>query len=270
MTTNEMAPPVEDVASPEGDPNSADALQWEASRLREFKKEKVKKNNQTPCPACATYVHINASKCPHCTSDIAANNALVRESLRRLEEITAQLEAMREQHIERIHGVPRRPFRERFKGFFSDPQTRAEMKIVAPTLLLFFAAVTAFRILGNQALFWSFSIAGGVITYLAFSKRGIKRLVTIDLYRSVLVFGLLAVMANAVALPASWRSDGNGRSARVLGSTVNIRTSHTTQSAVLATAHHGDRLTIVERRGDWVRIQTKDGQEGWVYASLLE
>lgn len=269
----EMASLVEDVAAPDPDDEpygDQDSLQWEATRLSEFKKENVKRGNQTPCPACAMYVNIKANKCPHCSSDIAANNALVRESLRRLAEITTELEAMRDEHMERFRDVPRPPFSERFKGFFVDRQTHEDMKVVLPSLFLLFAAIAVFRLMGSQPLFWTGAIVGGAIVYALFDRLRIKRLMTIDLYRTMLVLGLLAVMASAFAQPASWWSGARADRVEVLGATINIRTSDTTQSAVLATAHQGDRLTVLERRNNWYKVETRDGQEGWVYSSLVE
>jgi len=268
---DDVAVPIEDVEMPPEAPHDRqDALRWEAGRLQDFKKDHVKRNNQTPCPACATYVSINANKCPHCSSDIAANNALVRESLRRLEEITAELETMREEHMERFRDAPRPPLSERFRTFLSDPQTREDSKIVVPSLLLIFAGLTVLRLMGYQAIFWAVAIVGGVFAYTLFSKLGIKRFVTIDLYRSVLVFGLLAVMASAATQPSSWWVGTGTNAVQVLGSTINIRAAHTTQSAVLATAHKGDRLKVIERRNQWYNVQTRDGQVGWVHASLVE
>ena len=84
-----------------------------------------------------------------------------------------------------------------------------------------------------------------------------------------LVFGVLAVMASA-AQPASWWSSASGDRVEVLGSTVNIRESHTTQSPVLTTATQGDKLKVIERRNDWCRVQTPDGREGWIYSSLVQ
>ncbi len=270
----EMANLAEDIAAPDpGDElnNDQDTLQWDATRLREFKKENVRRGNQTLCPACAMYVNIKANKCPHCSSDIAANNALVRESLRRLQEVTTQLEAMREEHLERFRDVPRPPFSERLKGFFVDRQTREDIKVVLPAFFLLFSAIAVFRLIGSQPLFWSCAIVGGAIVYALFNRLRVKRLMTIDLYRTMLVLGLLAVMASAFAQPASWWSGPGGTDkVQVLGSTVNIRAFHTTQSDVLATAHRGDRLTVLERRNNWYKIETRDGQEGWVYSSLVQ
>jgi hypothetical protein len=269
-TKEQVLPTTEPVDQQEEAIGRHAALKVEANRLMEFKKERVKRNNQTQCPACATYVHINANKCPHCSSDIAANNALVRESLRQLDEITAELEAMHEQHMERHQDVPRRPLSERLKGFFADRQTREDMKLVVPSLFLFFVAVATLRIVGNQTLFWSFSIAGGIIAVSLLNKFKVRRIITIDLYRSVLVFGLLAVMASAVAQPSSLWSVATKSSVEVKGSTVNIRSSSTTRSSVVTTASQGDKLKVVERKGDWYKVKTSDGQTGWVYSSLVK
>lgn len=82
--------------------------------LIEFRNERVK-GDQTPCPSCTLLVHITAKRCPHCGSDVTANNALVRETLRHIEEIAAQLD---EEHrartslsarIKRLFGVRTTP-----------------------------------------------------------------------------------------------------------------------------------------------------------------
>lgn len=59
--------------------------------LLEFKRERVH-GDMTPCPACNLLVPINAKRCVHCESNIEANNALVRETLRHIEEISGQLD----------------------------------------------------------------------------------------------------------------------------------------------------------------------------------
>lgn len=271
MRTDEMtAPPTDELETQiDGADSGPDALQWEANRLMEFKKEKVKRNNQTPCPACATYVHINANKCPHCSSDIAANNALIRESLRRLTEITEQLEAIHDQHMERLHGAPRRPLGERLKSFFADRQTREDMKLVVPSLFLFFVVVATLRVISTPTIFGAFAIAGGAALYLIFNRMSVKRLVTIDLYRTVLVFGVLVMVASSVAQPDALWPWANGTRVEVLGSTVNIRASSTTQSDVVATARRGEKLSVIERRNDWYQVETADGSTGWIHASLV-
>jgi hypothetical protein len=67
-------------------------LRAEVASLLEITKDRIKKDNLTPCPACNVLVHVKLNKCPHCDSYIAPNNALMRESLRRLGEIRARLD----------------------------------------------------------------------------------------------------------------------------------------------------------------------------------
>lgn len=59
--------------------------------LLEFKRERVQ-GDMTPCPGCNLLVPINAKRCVHCESNIEANNALVRETLRHIEEISGGLD----------------------------------------------------------------------------------------------------------------------------------------------------------------------------------
>jgi len=72
-------------------PSPAAATRVALEELIEFKNERVR-GDQTPCPSCTLLVHIAAKRCPHCGSDVTANNALVRETLRHIEEIAAQID----------------------------------------------------------------------------------------------------------------------------------------------------------------------------------
>jgi hypothetical protein len=58
--------------------------------LVEFIHERVR-DDMTSCPVCDLLVPISARHCRYCESDIEANNALVRETLRHIEELTVQL-----------------------------------------------------------------------------------------------------------------------------------------------------------------------------------
>ena len=80
----------------------ADAeLRTEVEYLLELTKHKIQKGDMTPCPACTLLVHLTENRCHHCDSFIAANNALMRESQRRLGEIRAQLDGDHRSHSER-------------------------------------------------------------------------------------------------------------------------------------------------------------------------
>jgi hypothetical protein len=105
-------------------------LRAEAESLIELTKKKVNRDNLTPCPGCNILVDIKANQCPHCESNIAANNALMRESLRRLDEIRAVLDGDHGKVLEKHHKQQvKPPVRERFKRLFSSPQTNDESDV---------------------------------------------------------------------------------------------------------------------------------------------
>lgn len=56
----------------------------------------------------------------------------------------------------------------------------------------------------------------------------------------------------------------------VLPARIRIRTEPHARAAVVATATNGDRVTLLEDRGAWVRVQTADGLAGWAERSALE
>ena len=51
---------------------------------------------------------------------------------------------------------------------------------------------------------------------------------------------------------------------------IRIRTEPHARAAVVATATTGERVTMVEDRGAWVRVQTRDGLSGWAERANLE
>jgi hypothetical protein len=122
-------------------------LRAEVASLLEITKGKLKRDNLTPCPACTLLVDIQTNRCPHCESFIAANNALMRESLRRLNEIRAELDGRHKEYVDDLQREPDKPpLRERIKRFFSNQ--RAE-RPSDPTV--FAQDVTAPRLLRNTA-----------------------------------------------------------------------------------------------------------------------
>lgn len=56
----------------------------------------------------------------------------------------------------------------------------------------------------------------------------------------------------------------------VLPVRIRIRTEPNARAPVVATASNGDRLTLLEDRGGWVRVQTADGLAGWAERANLE
>ena len=50
---------------------------------------------------------------------------------------------------------------------------------------------------------------------------------------------------------------------------VNVRKEPNTASAIVTTASRGEVLEVLERAGDWYRIKTRSGAEGYVSAHLV-
>jgi len=122
-------------------------LRAEVASLVEMTKGKLKRDNQTPCPACTLLVDIKTNTCPHCDSFIAANNALMRESLRRLNEIRAQIDGRHQEHVDSLQTEPvKLPLGERIKRFFSGSRDEQPAE---PNVLV--QDVAAPRLLRNMA-----------------------------------------------------------------------------------------------------------------------
>ncbi len=68
--------------------------------------------------------------------------------------------------------------------------------------------------------------------------------------------------------PASIRSQSETLS--VLPQRIRIRTEPNAKAPVVATATNGERLTVLEDRGAWVRVQNEDGLSGWAERNNLE
>lgn len=98
-------------------------MREEIESLVELIKDKVSSDNLTPCPGCNILVDINANLCPHCESNIAANNALMRESIRRLDEIRLELDDQHDIQIEtRRETESKIGLGERIRRIFSGPR----------------------------------------------------------------------------------------------------------------------------------------------------
>src|ERR1043166_9008168 len=56
----------------------------------------------------------------------------------------------------------------------------------------------------------------------------------------------------------------------VLPMRIRLRTEPTAKAPVVATATNGEKLTVLEDRGAWVRVQDEDGVAGWTERNSLE
>jgi TonB family protein len=95
--------------------------------------------------------------------------------------------------------------------------------------------------------------------------------------RGLVVVIFLAVVFFALLGLIILRSGGGKReeaapveTLTVLPARMRVRTEPHARAPVVATPTSGDRLTLLEDRGAWVRVQTADGLAGWAERSALE
>jgi len=254
-----------------------DLLGTEARRLMDFKSQHVKNNNQTPCPQCATLVSIQANKCPQCTSDIADHTQLVREELQRLTEVTEELYELHQKEMELLHQeAGQKPLWQRLKEHFSEPRFLQDMKIVLPFMIGLFAVVIFLKENASDLVFLLGSVIGAFVVYFLFNKWDLRKYVTLDLYRAVLLLGVIIVLSSTPFDSTTFWPEtsvlnaSKARRVAVQGSTVNIRQAPTTKSNVVTRAHKGDKLKVLEERDSWYQVETESGSTGWVYANLVK
>ncbi len=70
------------------------------------------------------------------------------------------------------------------------------------------------------------------------------------------------------AAPPTANETGIGK-ANVTSSMVNLRSQPTTDSDLISTLTQGASLTLLEQQGDWYKVKTSDGSEGWVAGWLI-
>jgi uncharacterized protein YraI len=57
---------------------------------------------------------------------------------------------------------------------------------------------------------------------------------------------------------------------RVTGSRLNVREQPTTGAAAVARVKKGERLEVLGRDGEWVRVRLADGATGWVHGKYVQ
>ncbi len=256
---------------------SSHSLDAEATRLLDFKKQNIKKKDLTPCPQCATLVNINPNRCPQCTSDISEHTKKVREQLDRLTQVTAQLHELHNREIEvSQQEAGSKPFWERVRDLFTEPQFLQDLKIVLPFLIGFFALILFLGGTINGFFFWLISLTGGLAVSYLFKKWHLKKYVTVDLYRTLLVCGLLLILSSSLGSSMtfwpdlSFQKDTKDTTVEVQSSAVNIREAGTTSSSIISNARRGEKLKVIDKSGSWYKVETESGTTGWVHVSLVK
>jgi TonB family protein len=87
---------------------------------------------------------------------------------------------------------------------------------------------------------------------------------------AVIFFALLGLIVLKTDNHAARPEDKPTETLTVLPLRIRIRTDPNARAPVVATATSGERLTMVEDRGAWVRVQTADELSGWAERANLE
>lgn len=94
----------------------------EIDELMRIKQARRFDAKQVPCPCCNVMVEIAMNRCPFCESDIAPETALARETMRRLRELSGEIDAEHAKRQKAEEAPKRRGFFERLKYLFEgDP-----------------------------------------------------------------------------------------------------------------------------------------------------
>lgn len=252
--------------------NPAQELGAEAKRLIQFKKDNIKKKDMCPCPECATLVNIQANKCPHCASDISEHTKRIRVELKKLESVTAELRDIYKGEMElNRQEASDKPFWSRITDFWTEPKLLQDLKIVFPFMIGFFVLVLFLRENANGMLFWLVSLGGGVVVSTLFKKWNLFKSMSIDLYQAVLVVGLILILGgSSIDSNRFWPQFSFFEEVvTVENPLANIRQAPNTESAIVATAQKGDKLTRLEKDGAWIKVKTDDGKTGWIHSNLV-
>jgi hypothetical protein len=242
----------------------------EANQLLELKARYFSGENRIRCHECEQSVNLDTEECFHCGADNAEHLARIREQLRRLDEIAAELYARHEENLERHRQeVAGQPLWQRIKGAMGDRQLWMDLEVVVPSFLVFFTFVITLRLMGHGALFWAVSVMGGLVAYFLLSKSRIRRDVTLDVYRMCLVVGVVMVVSSAVYRPMEMWPRVSSARVEVTRPIANIREAPTTESTINLEAQEGEKLIVLDRDGAWYQVKTEGGELGWVHSSLV-
>lgn len=92
-----------------------------------------------------------------------------------------------------------------------------------------------------------------------------------------IVIGLAVIFFTLLALIILRKGDGEApkqlaanETMTVLPVRIRVRTEPNARAPVVATATSGERVTLLEDRGAWVRVKTGEGLEGWAERANLE
>jgi len=246
-------------------------LYTEARRLLEFKRQHITRQNQTPCPECAVLVSVQAKKCPHCSSEIAAHTDTARQALSELNALTREISELHARELSRYaEDAQTKSLAERVTRFFGDPKVQRDLRLLLPAALLFFVVLVLLRLTSTGLVFWLVAPLAGSIAYMALRRAGVRHYIAVDLYRTSLLAGLGVLLCSAAFAPMEFWPKSLAATVDVTVKAVNLRQEASADSKVVGSAERGERLRVMDRSGTWFQVQTDEGETGWVYADLVE
>lgn len=86
----------------------------------------------------------------------------------------------------------------------------------------------------------------------------------------VIFIGILAALIFTTGKKPPVETSTPSETLSVLPMRIRLRTEATAKAPVVATATSGEKLTVLEDRGAWVRVQDEDGVAGWAERNSLE
>src|SRR4051794_2538865 len=86
----------------------------------------------------------------------------------------------------------------------------------------------------------------------------------------VIFIGILAALIFTTGKKPPVETSTPSETLSVLPMRIRLRTEPTAKAPVVATATTGEKLTVLEDRGAWVRVQDEDGVAGWAERNSLE
>src|SRR5438067_13590596 len=86
----------------------------------------------------------------------------------------------------------------------------------------------------------------------------------------VIFIAILAALIFTTGKKPQQQVSTPSESLSVLPMRIRLRTEPTAKAPVVATATSGEKLTVLDDRGAWVRVQDEDGVAGWAERNSLE
>ncbi|HKS25175.1 MAG TPA: SH3 domain-containing protein, partial [Thermoanaerobaculia bacterium] len=86
----------------------------------------------------------------------------------------------------------------------------------------------------------------------------------------VIFIAILAALIFTTGKKPAAQASTPSETLSVLPMRIRLRTEPTAKAPVVATATNGEKLTVLEDQGAWVRVQDEDGVAGWAERNSLE